>query len=56
MEFEPGVVAAAAPPMSVLGPVINQQENSRVPDRFDQQVEQRLRPAVYPMKILEYQN
>ncbi len=45
MEFEPGVVAAAAPPMSVLGPVINQQEDTRILDRFD-----------YPMKILEYQN
>ena len=56
MQVEFGVVAAAAPLVRVLGPVINQQENSRVPDRFDQQVEQRLRPAVYPMKILEYQN
>src|SRR5215469_8660317 len=39
--------------MRVLGPVVNQQQNFRGPDRVGQQIQQRLRLLVYPVQILE---
>ncbi len=39
--------------MRILGPIVDQQQNFRGPNRVGQQIQQRLRLLVDPVQILE---
>ena len=53
VETELGVVGLAAPAMLVLGAIVDQQEDAGARETLHQAVEERLRLAIDPVKVLE---
>src|SRR6202171_5552286 len=53
VEPDLGVMTLAAPTVTVLRPVVDQQQYSSIRNRIGEQVEQRLGPGVDPVQILE---